>query len=114
MGSCIMLDLVLTSQERMVSNVKLKSSLGCSDHKVMEFKIFKISKRVCSKLATLDFREADLELFRELLGKVTWDKALEGRGAQESWLVSKDCLLQAQKQCMQRKRKAGKNASRPL
>jgi len=43
-----------------------------------------------------------------------WEKALEGRGTQESCSVFKDHLLQAQKQCVLRKRKAGKNARRPL
>lgn len=56
-----------------------------------------MSKRVPSKLATLDLRRADFELFRELLGRVTWEKALERRGVQESLLVFKDHLLQAPK-----------------
>ena len=107
-----MLDLVLTNKKGLVSNMKLKGSLGYRDHEIMEFKILRMSKRVHSKLATLDFRRADFELFRELLGRVTWDKALEGRGAQESWSVFKDHLLQAQKQCILRERKAGKNARR--
>ncbi|KAF1487044.1 hypothetical protein FQV17_0000336, partial [Megadyptes antipodes antipodes] len=34
-----MLDLVLTNKEGLVGNVKLKGSLGCSDHKLVEFKI---------------------------------------------------------------------------
>jgi len=44
---------------------------------------------------------------------VTWDKVLEGRGVKESWSVFKNHLLQAQKQCMLRKRMTGKNARRP-
>jgi len=64
---------------------------------MVEFKILRVSERVHSKLATLGFRRADLELFRELLGRVTWEKALEGKGAQESWSIFKDHLLQAQK-----------------
>ena len=36
------------------------------------------------------------------------------RGAQESWSLFEDPLLQAQKHCILRKRKAGRNASRPL
>lgn len=43
------------------------------------------------------------------LSSVTWDKAMEGRGAPESWSVFKDHLLQAQEQCIVRKRKASKN-----
>ena len=64
-------DLVFTNEGGPVSNAKLKGSPGCSDHKMAEFKILRISKRVGSQLVTLDFRRADFELFRELLGRVT-------------------------------------------
>ena len=59
-------------------------------------KVLGAVRREQSKLTTLDFRTADLGLFRHPLGRVPWDKALEGRGAQESWLILKDQLLQAQ------------------
>jgi len=48
----------------------------------VEFKIFRAVRRVHSKLTTLDFRSADFGLFRNLLGRVSCDKALEGREAQ--------------------------------
>ena len=64
------LDLILTNEEGLVGNVKLKGSLGCSDHKMVELKILRASKRACGKLATLDFRRADFDLFRELFDKV--------------------------------------------
>ncbi|PKU32349.1 glycerol kinase [Limosa lapponica baueri] len=38
-----MLDLVLTNKEELVGNVKLKSSLDCSDHEMVEFKILRES-----------------------------------------------------------------------
>ena len=85
-------------------------SVFICDHKMLEFKTLRVSKRALSKLVPLDFRRADFELFRELFGRVTWDRALGERGIQESWSVSKDHLLQAKKQCILRKRKAGKNA----
>ena len=91
-----MLDLVLTNKEGLVGNVKLKGSLGCSDHEMVEFKILRAVRRAQSKLTTLDFRRADFGLFRDLLGRIPWDKAVEGRVAQESWLICKDHLLQAQ------------------
>ncbi|GAB0182327.1 hypothetical protein GRJ2_000698000 [Grus japonensis] len=74
-----MLDLVLTNKEELVRNVKLKGSLGCSDHEMVEFKILRAERRAHSKLGTLDFRRADFGLFRDLLSRVPWDKALEGR-----------------------------------
>jgi len=43
-----------------VGNVKLKGSLGCSAHEMVEFKIVRAARRVHGKLATLDFRRADL------------------------------------------------------
>ena len=73
-----MLDLVLTNKEGLVGNVKLKGSLGCSDHKMAEFKILRAVRRVHSKLATLDFRRAAFGLFRDLLGRVAWDSLSGG------------------------------------
>jgi len=32
----------------------------------------------------LDFRRMELGLYKDLLSRFPWDKALEGRGAQES------------------------------
>ncbi|GAB0181828.1 mitochondrial enolase superfamily member 1 [Grus japonensis] len=80
-----MLDIVLKNREGMVGAVKLKGSLGCSDHEMVEFKILRAARRVHSKLTILSFSRADFGFFRDMLGRVPWDKALEGRGAQENW-----------------------------
>ncbi|KAK4824035.1 hypothetical protein QYF61_009626 [Mycteria americana] len=90
------LERVLTNKEGLVGKVNLKGSLGCSDHEMVEFNILRAPRRAHSKLNTLDFRRAGFGLFRDLLGRVPWDTSLEGRGAQESWLIFKDHLLQAQ------------------
>jgi len=74
-----MLDLVLTKKEGLAGNVKLKGSLGCSDHEMVQLKILRALRKVHSKLNTLDFRKADFGLFRDLLCRVPWDKALKGR-----------------------------------
>ncbi|GAB0194936.1 hypothetical protein GRJ2_001958900 [Grus japonensis] len=108
-----MLDLILTNKEGLVGDVKLKGSLGCSDHKMVEFRILRAVRRAHSKLTTLDFRKADFGLFRDLLGRIPWDKALEGRGAQDSWLIFNGHLLQAQERCIPTKRKSSKNIKRP-
>ncbi|GAB0184915.1 triadin [Grus japonensis] len=108
-----MLDLILTNKEGLVGDIKLKGSLGCSDHEMVEFRILRAARRAHSKLTTLDFRRADFGLFRDLLGRIPWDKALEGRGAQDSWLIFKYHLLQAQEQCIPTKRKSSKNIKRP-
>ncbi|GAB0187691.1 hypothetical protein GRJ2_001234400 [Grus japonensis] len=109
-----MLDLVLTNKEGLVGDVKLKGSLGCSDHEMVEFRILRAARRACSKLNTLDFSKADFGLFRDLLDRIPWDKALKGRGAQDSWLIFKGHLLQAQERCIPTKRKSSKSTKRPL
>lgn len=70
-------------------------------------------RTVGSKLATLCFRKADFDLFKDLLDRVLWDSGLEGRGAQESCMTFKGCLLQAQKQCIPTKMKSGKSTRGP-
>ncbi|KFV98219.1 hypothetical protein N327_09172, partial [Fulmarus glacialis] len=64
-------------------------------------------------ITTPTFRRTDFGLFRDMFGRVPCDKALEGGGPQESWLIFKDHLLQAQEQCIPTKRKSGKKARRP-
>jgi len=59
-----MLDIVLTNKQGQVGNVKLKGSLGCSDHEMVEFKILWAARKVHSKLTTLNFRRADFGLFQ--------------------------------------------------
>ncbi|GAB0179532.1 hypothetical protein GRJ2_000418500 [Grus japonensis] len=108
-----MLDLVLTNKEGLVGDVKLKGSLGSSDDETVEFRILRAARRALSKLTTLDFSRADFGLFRDLLGRIPWDKALEGRGAQDSWLIFKGHLLQARERCIPTKRKSSKKTKRP-
>jgi len=72
-----MVDLVLTNNWRITQSPRAALAV-CSDHEMMEFKILRVTKRVHSKLATLDFRRADLELFRELFGRATWEKSSGG------------------------------------
>ena len=79
-----LLDLILTNKEGLVGDVKVKGSLGCSDHEMVEFRILRAGRRLKSKLTALDFRRADSGLFRDLLGRAPWDQALEGRGAQKA------------------------------
>lgn len=68
-------------------------------------------KRTSAKV--LEFRRADFDLFKDLFGRVPQDRALEGRGTQECWLMFKDHLLQDKERCIPIRRKSGKNARMP-
>lgn len=47
----------------MIGNVKVKGSLGCSDHEMDEFKILREAEMVINKLMALGFREVGFSLF---------------------------------------------------
>jgi len=75
MRRAAMQDLVLISKEGLVRNVKLKGSLGCSDHEMVEFTILRETRRAHSKLTTLDFRKAGFGLenrLRVAVRRRTW------------------------------------------
>jgi len=74
---------------------------------MVEFKILKVARRAHRKFTILNFRTANFGLFGDL-ARYLGNKALEGRGAQESWLIFKDHNLQAQERCIPTKRKSDK------
>lgn len=57
--------LVLTNKEGLVGNEKLKGSLGCSGQEMMGLKFFGSKEG-----AQHDFRRAEFDLVRDLLGRV--------------------------------------------
>lgn len=61
-----------------------------------------------SMITTVDFRRADFGLFRDMLARVLWNKALEGIKAQESWLIFKDHLPKLKKNPFQQIRTQAK------
>ncbi|PKU29668.1 hypothetical protein llap_20028 [Limosa lapponica baueri] len=89
-----LLDLVLTNKEGLVEDIKVGGSLGCSDHEKREFRIVGSMCKTTSRTETLDFRRANFDLFKKLLGEIPWVRASERRGAQESWSIFKCRFLQ--------------------
>lgn len=53
---------ILTNKDRPVGNVKLKGSLGCTDHEMVDIEIPGAMTRVRSKPTVLNFRRVDFGL----------------------------------------------------
>lgn len=81
-----LLYLILTNKEGLVRDKAAEVSLGCNDHE-MELAIPRDGHKKNSRITTWDFRREDYNLFRDLLGKKSWDMALERRGVQDSRLI---------------------------
>lgn len=82
----VMLHLVSTKREGLMGNWKLKGSLGSSDHEMVEFKIFRLVRRVASFLYCIS---------EELMLASSDICLVEYHRTQESWLIFKHCFLQA-------------------
>ena len=110
----MLLDLILTNRDGLVKEVKVGGSLGCSDHEMVEFKILSGRSKAISRIATLDFRRANFDLFRDLLGAIPWAWVLEGKGASESWSAFQQLFFQARDRCVPVSKKSGKGGRRPV
>ena len=90
------LDLLFTKREGLVGDVVVGSCLGQSGHEMVEFSILGEARKGTRKTAVLDFRRADFELLRTLVGRGPWEAVLKGRGVQEGWALFKREILMAQ------------------
>ena len=82
-----------------LGNVKVKDSLGCSNH-ILQFNIPKEVSKGNIGITTLEFRKY-FSLFRNVLCGIPQKTALQGKVAQDRWLVLMDPLFSAQEQAIQ-------------
>jgi len=108
-----LLDLLSVNTEGLIGDVMVGGCPGHSDHEMVEFKIFSVMRKKDSRVATLDFRRANLKIFRELFSRVPWEFAFGGLGVHGCWSVFKNHLLEAQEQAIPLCRKSRKRGGRP-
>lgn len=91
-----LLDIVFTNKEGLVGDVKAGSRLGCSNQKVVEFRILHRRTKTISRIERIEslyIMRANFVLLKDLHGAILWARALEGKGIQESWLTFKHHFL---------------------
>jgi len=104
----VLLDLLLTIAEEIIRGVNIGSSLGCSDHAMVEFLISRDAGLAKGGVSTLNFGRANFKLFNGLLAKIPWDAVLKDKDVEESWLLFKDALLKAQEVSIPLNKKVGR------
>lgn len=55
-----LLNLMLTNEEQLSRDVKMRSSVGCSDHEIVELRILRGGHKTKSRIMTLDVRTQTL------------------------------------------------------
>ncbi|KFO79036.1 hypothetical protein N303_02326, partial [Cuculus canorus] len=68
--------------------------------------------QVRSIVRTLNFRKADFQLFKELLGTTPWDMVLQDKGAEQSWKIFKEAFHKVQERSVPVCRKSGRKGKR--
>ena len=95
------LDLLLTNVEERVNKVTVVDGLPGGDHDAVNFTVDvsvpKISK---SKRRVYNFKKANFDMFRSILGMVTWSSHIIGVSVDEDWLKFKSLLFDAADQCI--------------
>jgi len=77
------LDLMLTSESELISDVKTGGSLGCSEHALVELTVLRDMGNARSIVRTLNSRKANFQLFKELVSRTPWEVVLRDRGAEQ-------------------------------
>ena len=89
------LDLLLTSANELIGDIRIGGCLGCSNHAMVEFTLRRALRQVKSN-RKLNFRTANFQLFRELIKKTPWETVLMGKGVEQSWHIFKEAFFRAQ------------------
>lgn len=84
---------MLTSREELVAALVTQGSPGCSSHKMLEFGVQRKAGRCAEDPRLQGSKQRPVQ---GLPGVIPWGAAMKGKGARESWLVSKSNLLRAQ------------------
>ena len=79
------LDLLLTNEEGMVSDVEYLSPLGKSDHPVLTFKFNCYIEQSNSERIKFYYDKADFNGFRSDLNDIDWKNAVKGKSVNKQW-----------------------------
>ena len=86
------LDPMVTNASELLSDIKIRGSLGCSDHALMEFAALRDKAEARSKVRIRNFRKAKFQLFKALVNRTPWETTLRDNGAEQSWqMFSIEC-----------------------
>ena len=102
------MDLVLTNTKEIIKEVKIRSSLGRSDHALAELVILRNMGLVKNGVRTLHFRRINFSQFKALLDKIPWQTVLRDEGTEQSRQHFKDAFLRMQELFFPQNKKSGR------
>jgi hypothetical protein len=92
-------DLVLTSEEGAISDLKYEAGIGASDHISLTFKIMMATQQNDTKRTLYCFNKGDYNKLNEMLD-INWENVLENKSPQEAMNLMEDKITEAVKACI--------------
>ena len=108
-----LLDLVLATGDDLVRGLQVLDHLCDSDHRLLEFTNQHRVSRACSKAVALDFKRADLNKLRRLVGEALGFPRAGELSAQDEWSFLKETILRAQGVTIPTTSKWSRSAQKP-
>ena len=112
MGKAL-LDLVLAMGDDLIGDLVIDGKLGDSDNELITFIICRKAGKSVSSTEVVDFRIADFDKLKRLVGQALRDHDPREMGVQEEWLLLKEVILSAQAKSIPTRRKGSKKAQQP-
>lgn len=73
--------------------MKVGGRLGCSNHEMVELKILHRGGKAAIRTRALNIQRGNFSLFKDLLSRMSWVRALKKKEVQESWSIFKHHLF---------------------
>ena len=89
-----LLDLILTNEESMISELEHQSPLGKSDHAVLLFKYHCYTLPARCKVKKLCYNKGDYETMNAQMRKTDWNTIFSGNNVEQNWKIFKNTLCQ--------------------
>ena len=89
-----LLDLILSSEDNLVSDVETCRKIGKSDHVMLKYKVQMDAMRSSRARMSRNFRKARCDEMRRSMRK-DWKRMMEGKTVNEIWSVLKESLEDA-------------------
>ena len=106
------IDLVLSTNDILVTSVEDAGNLGKSHHSILHVKVVAKPAQMASTEQVPDYAKADFDKLKDCLASVNWEQEMTLLGAQDSWDFFKKHLSKAIEECIPLK--ARRVANRPL
>ena len=80
-----LLDLVISNQAELVTNIHIKEHLGNSDHNMISFNLSVKQHAHTGKTKTLNFRRANFPMLRAALQHIDWEGMFAQKNTEQKW-----------------------------